>query len=201
MIQSWVSNWAPLASTVRRFTTSPSSIPKAVTNTTNATVRPAKISRTFMFPRTPRSPAVVAGVRARSSLNAYHGTGRASRRGRSFTMQRVTRIGPVLRGRALGVTFLLCAAATTARAADAVLDIWAATSLREPVTVLARRFEGEAKGRKVNLVFGASSALARQIQSGAPADLFLSADDVSVDRLQADGFVKPDTRRIFASNQ
>jgi molybdate transport system substrate-binding protein len=101
----------------------------------------------------------------------------------------------------LGAALLLCATGTTARAADAVLDIWAATSLREAVSVLAQRFEGEAKGRKVNLVFGASGALARQIQSGAPADIFLSADDVSVDRLQANGFVKPDTRRIFASNQ
>ena len=91
--------------------------------------------------------------------------------------------------------------AGVARAADAVLDIWAAASLREPVTLLAQRFEGEAKGRKVNLVFGSSSGLARQIQGGAPADVFLSADDVSVDRLQAGGLVRPDTRRVFASNR
>jgi molybdate transport system substrate-binding protein len=116
-------------------------------------------------------------------------------------MQRVTRPGRRLRRFALVLGAALCALAGTARAADAVLDIWAASSLREPVTQLARRFEAQAKGRKVNLVFGASSALARQIQAGAPADVFLSADDVSVDRLQATGFVRPDTRRVFASNE
>jgi molybdate transport system substrate-binding protein len=114
-------------------------------------------------------------------------------------MQRVTGTGRT--GRAVCLAFVLSAVGTTAHAAEAVLDIWSAASLREPVTLLARRFEGEAKGRRVNLVFGASSALARQIQGGAPADVFLSADDVSVDRLQANGFVKPDTRRVFASNR
>jgi molybdate transport system substrate-binding protein len=96
---------------------------------------------------------------------------------------------------------LVCGTAARARAADAVLDIWAASSLREPISRLAHEFEAQAPGRKVNLVFGASSALERQIQAGAPADLFLAADDVSLDRLQANGFVKPETREVFASNR
>ncbi|HME70311.1 MAG TPA: molybdate ABC transporter substrate-binding protein [Myxococcota bacterium] len=116
-------------------------------------------------------------------------------------MQRVTKPGHTLRGLAMCLAFGICVSGGTARGADAVLDIWAAASLREPVSQLARRFETQAQGRKVNLVFGASSALARQIQAGAPADVFLSADDVTMDRLQANGFVRPETRRVFASNQ
>jgi molybdate transport system substrate-binding protein len=121
--------------------------------------------------------------------------------GEVSTMQCVTEPGRTLRALAISVAFLACFSGGTARAADAVLDIWAAASLREPITQLARSFEAQAEGRKVNLVFGASSALARQIQAGAPADVFLSADDVSVDRLQANGFVRSETRRVFASNQ
>ena len=116
-------------------------------------------------------------------------------------MQRVPRAGGTLRGLAASLAVLVCLLAGTARGAGAVLDIWAAASLREPVSQLGRRFEAQSKGRKVNLVFGASSALAQQIESGAPADVFLSADDVSMDRQQANGFVKPQTRRVFASNQ
>jgi molybdate transport system substrate-binding protein len=131
-------------------------------------------------------------------LTMAQGARRAA--GKGSWMQRVTAPGRMRRF-AVGLGLALCGMAGAARAADAVLDIWAAASLREPVTLLARRFEAQAKGRRVNLVFGASNALARQIQGGAPADVFLSADDLSVDRLQASGFVRPDTRRVFASNQ
>jgi len=116
-------------------------------------------------------------------------------------MQRVRRIGRTLGALAMSLAVGIAVSGGSARAAEAVLDIWAAASLREPVSQLARRFEAQGKGLKVNLVFGASSALARQIQAGAPADVFLSADEVTVDRLQANGFVRPGTRRVFASNQ
>ena len=116
-------------------------------------------------------------------------------------MQCVTRAGRSLRALGASLGFGVCVLGGTARGADAVVDIWAAASLREPVSQLARRFETQVKGRKTNLVFGASNELARQIQGGAPADVFLSADDVSVDRLQANGFVRPETRRVFASNR
>jgi len=114
-------------------------------------------------------------------------------------MQRVTQPGSRSGRLALFLAFVFCVLGEAARGADAVVDVWAASSVREPVSELARRFE--AKGRKITLVFGASNALARQIAAGAPADVFLSADDVSMDGLQANGFVKPDTRRVFASNQ
>src|SRR5215472_19013083 len=151
---------------------------------TSATVRPARTSRTFIVSRAPRSPRSGGGCARthRSMLTMAQGARRAA--GEGSWMQRVTAPGRMRRF-AVGLGLALCGMAGAARAADAVLDIWAAASLREPVTLLARRFEAQAKGRRVNLVFGASSALARQIQGGAPADVFLSADDLSVDRLQA----------------
>jgi molybdate transport system substrate-binding protein len=48
--------------------------------------------------------------------------------------------------------------------------------------------------------FGSSSLLARQIVEGAPADLFISADEVQMDRLQQRGFIVNKSRRSILSN-
>ena len=53
--------------------------------------------------------------------------------------------------------------------------MFAAASLKEALDEQARRFEA-ATGHKVIVSYGASNALARQIEAGAPADLFISAD-------------------------
>jgi molybdate transport system substrate-binding protein len=57
---------------------------------------------------------------------------------------------------------------------DAVV-IFAAASTREPLEKAAAEYQAR-HGRPVRLNFGPSSALARQIEKGAEADLFLSAD-------------------------
>ena len=59
----------------------------------------------------------------------------------------------------------------------------AAASLSEAVTEIAGLYE-KASGHKVVLNFGASSTLARQIELGAPCDIFLSADEAKVDALE-----------------
>lgn len=61
------------------------------------------------------------------------------------------------------------------RAADAPLLVFAAASLKEALTVAARDFE-TATGTQVQISFAASGALARQIEAGAPADVFVAAD-------------------------
>lgn len=69
--------------------------------------------------------------------------------------------------------FLLCAGLTGAFAAD--VTVFAAASLKESLDEQARAFES-ATGHKVIVSYGGSNALAKQVESGAPADVFISAD-------------------------
>lgn len=69
-------------------------------------------------------------------------------------------------------------------AGAAEVRIFAAASLKESLDAVSRKFE-QATGHKVIAVYAASSALARQIENGAPADLFFSADIDWLDYLSA----------------
>ena len=60
-----------------------------------------------------------------------------------------------------------------AHAADVI--VFAAASLKESMDEQARLFQTQS-GHRVIVSYGASNALARQIEAGAPADLFISAD-------------------------
>lgn len=87
---------------------------------------------------------------------------------------------------------LLALLPATARA-QAPVTVFAAASLQDGLRVLAR--DWAARGRLApRLSFAASSALARQIEQGAPADLFLSADEPWMDYLQARNLILPATR-------
>lgn len=66
------------------------------------------------------------------------------------------------------------------------LLVFAATSLRDPLTQVSEIYEIES-GVNVNLSFGASQSLAQQIASGAPADVFISAGRGPVDFLEERG--------------
>lgn len=56
------------------------------------------------------------------------------------------------------------------------ITVFAASSLRDALGTLSAEFEGEGGGN-VTLVFAASSAIARQVAQGAPADVVLLADE------------------------
>lgn len=91
-------------------------------------------------------------------------------------------------------SFLLTAAAlgTACRRAEHSTLCFAAASTTEALTELGR-------GRNVRFSWGGSGDLARQILAGAPADLFLSADEARVDALQKAGLVS--SRRDLLSNR
>src|SRR5215475_14381199 len=65
--------------------------------------------------------------------------------------------------------------AASSPAANGTITVFAASSLKETFTTLGKQFEAAHPGDSVKFSFGASSALATQITSGAPADVFASA--------------------------
>lgn len=101
----------------------------------------------------------------------------------------------------LGLALALPWLATVAgAAADAPLVVAAAASLRAPLEEAARRLDASGSAPRVLPSFGASNVLARQIEAGAPIDVFLSADEAIVDALADSGSVRPETRRRLAAN-
>lgn len=68
---------------------------------------------------------------------------------------------------------------------DTTLTVYAAASLTAGFEQIAEEFEAEHEGVEVELSFGGSSDLVTQIQEGAPADVFASADTVTMDELVA----------------
>ena len=77
--------------------------------------------------------------------------------------------------------------------------VFAAASLSDALQELTA-IEGRSTGDTVRLNLGASSTLARQIEAGAPADLFFSADEAKMDGLAKAGLIDPATRRSLLSN-
>lgn len=78
--------------------------------------------------------------------------------------------------------------------------VLAAASLQEALTDAAAAWERQGHPRPV-ISFAASSALARQVMSGARADLFVSADAEWMDAVERAGKVAPGTRAVIARNR
>jgi molybdate transport system substrate-binding protein len=89
--------------------------------------------------------------------------------------------------------------ASTHSARSGELNVWAASSLTDVLKDLAREYEQSADDR-VAFNFAGSQLLARQIVQGAPADLFISADEEKMDNLQNAGLIVPESRREIAGN-
>nr|WP_246139407.1 molybdate ABC transporter substrate-binding protein [Phaeobacter marinintestinus] len=93
-------------------------------------------------------------------------------------------------------------ALTASLASVALADnvtVFAAASLKNAMDDVAQAYEAQS-GDDVVVSFGGSSALARQIQQGAPADLFISANPGWMDVLEEDGLIVPGTRLDLLSN-
>ena len=79
------------------------------------------------------------------------------------------------------------------------LTVYAAASLTSSFEKLGEDFERDHDGVQVELTFAGSSDLVSQIQNGAPADVFASADKSNMDKLTADGLNGSDPEP-FATN-
>jgi molybdate transport system substrate-binding protein len=85
-------------------------------------------------------------------------------------------------------------------AAAETVTVFAAASLTEAFRTLGRDFEAAHAGAKVEFNFASSSTLARQIVEGAPADVFVSADEENMQKATAAGEVAG-TPQVFARNR
>ncbi|MES2170141.1 MAG: molybdate ABC transporter substrate-binding protein [Actinomycetota bacterium] len=88
---------------------------------------------------------------------------------------------------------------TAAAALSGTIQVYGAASLTAAFTTLAIDFEKANPGVTVLNTFNGSSTLVTQIQNGAPADVFASADTANMDKLTAAGLISG-TPSIFATN-
>ncbi len=79
------------------------------------------------------------------------------------------------------------------------ITVSAAVSLRDAFNEIGQQYEART-GTHVNFNFGASGALQKQIESGAPVDVFASAGQSQMDALATQGLIVQETRRNFARN-
>jgi len=83
--------------------------------------------------------------------------------------------------------------------ADGVL-VFAAASLKTALDQVARDWR-ERTGKAVTISYAGSSSLARQIEQGAPADIFISASVDWMDYLQSAEMIRPETRKALLGNR
>lgn len=77
--------------------------------------------------------------------------------------------------------------------------VFSAASLSDAMKVLGGAYQKES-GAKVTFNFAGSNLLARQIGEHAPADVFASADEAQMDRLEKQGLLRVGSRRPLLSN-
>lgn len=108
-----------------------------------------------------------------------------------------------LLGRTLGAVLLAVllgpVLGSGARAEDKGLLVFAAASLKNALDAVAADFSG-APDAPVRISYAASPTLAKQIEAGAPADIFISADLAWMDYLAERGLIRADSRRNLLGN-
>jgi molybdate transport system substrate-binding protein len=86
---------------------------------------------------------------------------------------------------------------STAHAADVV--VFAAASLRNALDAVSADYRVET-GKRITISYAGSNTLAKQIEEGAPADIFFSADLAWMDELDKKNLLKPGTRTTLLGN-
>jgi len=81
----------------------------------------------------------------------------------------------------------------------ATVTVFAAVSLTDSLKQIAADYE-KTSGDKIVFNFAASGTLARQIEAGAPADIFFAADESKTDALEKKGLLASGTRKSLLGN-
>lgn len=105
---------------------------------------------------------------------------------------------PLLCAALAGVLLLL--SNTGAAAQQDKLVIFAAASLKDALDAINAAYRHD-EGQEIATSYAASSTLAKQIEAGAPADIFISADLDWMDYLAKRNLIKPQTRTDLLGNQ
>jgi molybdate transport system substrate-binding protein len=92
------------------------------------------------------------------------------------------------------------AASTGAKVADGPITVSAAASLTDAFKEMGTAFEAKNPGAKVTFNFGSSSALRTQLDQGAKAEVFASADQAQMDKAVQGGSISG-TAKVFATNR
>ncbi|MFW5925182.1 MAG: molybdate ABC transporter substrate-binding protein [Myxococcota bacterium] len=79
------------------------------------------------------------------------------------------------------------------------VQVWAPVSLVDVLPEVAEAWEGRG-GEPVAFSFGGTSRLARQVTQGAPADVFIAADERWMDYVAERGAIRPETREAVVHN-
>ena len=101
--------------------------------------------------------------------------------------------------RALALAFVLVLAVAASAVAQE-LTLSAAISMKEAMEQIGRQFVAGHPGTTLRFNFGSSGELQKQIEAGAPVDVFISAASRQMDELQQKDLILPATRRNFARN-
>jgi molybdate transport system substrate-binding protein len=100
--------------------------------------------------------------------------------------------------RCVALLLVLLLAPATALAQEATLSV--AISMKDAVEQLGRGFMASRPGVTLRYNFGSSGELQKQIEAGAPVDLFVSAAQRQMDELEKKGLIVAASRRVFARN-
>ena len=98
----------------------------------------------------------------------------------------------------MAVLVMLATAVAGAEAQEMTLSV--AVSLKEAIEDLGKSFAASRPGLTLRYNFGASGDLQKQIEAGAPIDLFLSAAQRQMDELEKKNLIVTASRRSFARN-
>jgi len=119
---------------------------------------------------------------------------------RALRIAAAVSLSPLIAG-----AFLLLGSATAqpaaGQAAPGQITVAAAISMKDVLEALGKRFSERPSAPQVNFDFGASGILQKQIEEGAPVDLFISAAPAQMNALEAKGLLLAGTRRDIAGNR
>ncbi len=107
---------------------------------------------------------------------------------------------PRTRGRGRGLALLRRAGPAAGPAGAEELLVSAAASLTNALTAVKQKYEASHPGVRLTMNFSSAGALIRQMENGAPVDVFCAADQQFMDDAARKGLIDPATRRDFARN-